>query len=227
VEQDPDAAITVFAAASLTEAFDEIVAAYRSAHPQRRVTVSVGSSSELVAQINQGAPADVLASADEATMGKLESGTIGEPVVFATNRLEIIVQPGNPKGISTVADLAKPDVLYVTAAPGVPVGAYAQQVLANAGVTVTPQSFEANVRGIVSKVLLGEADAGIVYVTDVLAAGSKAQGIEIPASINVVARYPIAVPASAPASDAAAAFVAFVRSAESQAILAQHGFGKP
>lgn len=226
-EQDPDAPIIVLAASSLTAAFGEIGKAYTARFPKRSVSFSFGASSELVAQINGGAPVDVFASADERTMGRLEPGSVGEPVVFATNRLEIIVQPGNPKGIATVADLAKSNVLYVTASPDVPVGKYAQQVLEQAGVRVTPQSLEANVKGIVNKVVLGEADAGIVYVTDVLAAGNKAQGIEIPAAINVVARYPIAIPASSKVSDAAAAFVAFVRSDEGQAILAKYGFGKP
>lgn len=226
-EQDPNAAITVFAASSLTGAFEEIGSAYRAANPDRKVTFNFAASSELVTQINEGAPADVFASADQKNMGRIATGTIGQPVVFATNRLEIVVRSGNPKGIATLADLAKPGILYVTAAADVPIGKYARQVLDAAGVTVTPQSLEANVKAIVSKVALGEADAGIVYVTDVLAAGAKVQGIKIPVGSNVVAEYPIAVPASTKAQDAASAFVAFVRSAAGQSILAKYGFGNP
>lgn len=225
--QDPEASITVFAAASLTAAFQEIGEAYTAEHPKTEVTFSFGASSELVAQINQGAPADVFASADEKNMGKLEPGSIGEPVVFATNHLELIVAPGNPKHIEGVSDLARTDVVFVSASPEVPIGRYAQQVLDAAGVVATPKSLEASVKGIVSKVVLGEADAGIVYVTDVIAAGDKAQGIEIPSAANVLAKYPIAVPASAKHSDSAAAFVAFVRSPQGQRILAKYGFGAP
>lgn len=225
--QDPDASITVFAAASLTAAFQEIGAAYTAAHPKTEVTLSFGASSELVAQINQGAPADVFASADEKNMGKLEPGSVGEPADFATNRLEIIVAPGNPKRILGLADLGRSDVVFVSASSEVPIGRYAQQALDAAGVSATPKSLEASVKGIVSKVVLGEADAGIVYVTDVLAAGSKAQGVEIPAAVNVVATYPIAVPASAKHSDSAGRFVAFVLSAAGKQILAKYGFGTP
>jgi molybdate transport system substrate-binding protein len=225
--QDPDADITVFAASSLTGAFVEIVSAYEAEYPSTKVMLNFGASSELVTQINNGAPVDVYASADTSSMGGIETGTVGEPVVFATNRLQIIVQADNPKGIATLADLAKPDVLYVTASPDVPIGKYAQQALDAAGVTVTPRSLEANVKGIVSKVSLGEADAGIVYVTDVLAAGSRVAGIDIPTAVNVVAKYPIAIVAATRSTDSATRFVAFVRSATGRRILAEHGFGSP
>lgn len=227
IDTDPDAPITVFAASSLTEVFGEIRAAYVAAYPGAKVDFSFGASSELVAQINQGAPADVVAAADGESMGRLEPGTNGAPANFATNRLQIIVAPGNPKGVSALADLARPDLVFVSAAPAVPIGRYTQQVLAAAGVTTAPKSLEANVKGIVNKVVLGEADAGIVYVTDVLAVGSKALGVDIPGPVNVVATYPIAVPATSGHPDAAARFVAFVRSPAGQAILARFGFGPP
>ena len=221
--------ITVFAAASLTTAYTEIAAAFMTEYPEAKVTFNFASSSDLVAQINEGAPADVYASADQANMTKLTDagGNAGEPRVFATNSLQIIVEPGNPKGIATVADLTNPDILYVTCALEVPIGKYAAQVLTTAGVAVTPVSLEENVKGIVTKVTLGEADAGIVYTTDVIAAGAEAEGVDIPADINVVATYPLVVTAEAPNPDGAAAFVDFVVSDQGQKILASYGFTAP
>lgn len=221
--------ITVFAAASLTAAYTEIGKAFEVEYPDSKVTFSFASSSDLVTQINEGAPADVYASADEANMTKLvdAGGNAGEPEVFATNSLQIIVEPGNPKGIESVADLAGSDVLYVTCAPEVPIGKYAAQVLTTAGVTVTPVSLEENVKGIVTKVTLGEADAGIVYTTDVIAAGADAEGIDIPADLNVVATYPLVATAEAPNPDGAAAFIAFVLSEQGQKILGTYGFTAP
>jgi molybdate transport system substrate-binding protein len=221
--------IAVFAAASLTDAFTEIGGAFEFDHPESAVTFNFAASSELVTQINQGAPADVFASADEANMTKLtDAGNNGaEPADFATNQLEIIVQPGNPHGITEVADLADPDLIVVTCAPEVPIGAYTAEVFANAGVEVTPDSLEENVRAVVTKVTAGEADAGIVYTTDVLAAGDQAEGVEIAADVNVTATYPIAVTGEAPNAGGAAAFVAFVLSPAGQAILARYGFAGP
>src|SRR3954453_11608434 len=146
--------VTVFAAASLTEAFTEIGDAFKTSKPGANVKFNFASSSDLVGQINQGADADVFASADGANMKKLTDavGNSGDPQIFATNSLQIIVQPGNPKAIKTLADLANPDILYVTCAPEVPIGKYAAQALATAGATVTPVSLEENVKGIVTKV---------------------------------------------------------------------------
>jgi molybdate transport system substrate-binding protein len=221
--------LVVLAAASLTDAFTEIGDAFSAANPDVTVTFSFAASSALVTQINEGAPADVFASADEANMERLRhAGAIaGDPEVFATNRLQIIVEAGNPLGIDEVADLADPGLLFVTAAPEVPIGRYTQEVFANAGVAVTPVSLEENVRAVVSKVVLGEADAGIVYASDVLAAGAQAEGVEIPDELNVVARYPIAVLAEAAEPELARAFVAFVVGPEGQRILASYGFGAP
>ena len=163
----------MLAAASLAAAYTEIGDAFETEHPGANVVLSFDASSALVTQINEGAPADVFASADEANMTKLTDagGNAGEPQIFATNSLQIIVGSGNPKGITGVADLAQPGLLYVTCAPEVPIGKYAAEVLTAANVTVTPVSFEQNVKGIVTKVTADEADAGIVYKTDVIAAG--------------------------------------------------------
>ena len=185
--------ITVFAAASLTESFTEIGEAFTAANPDAKAALVFDASSALVQQITEGAPADVFASADVANMTKLtDAGLNGtEPVIFATNLLTIIVAPGNPLGITGVADLANTDIKTVICAAEVPCGNYANQIFSAAGVTVTPVSLEQNVRGVVTKVTAGEADAGIVYVTDVTAAGDAADMVEIPEDINVVAEYPI------------------------------------
>jgi molybdate transport system substrate-binding protein len=221
--------VTVFAAASLTAAYTEIGDAFMTDHPDATVTFNFASSSDLVTQIIEGAPADVFASADEANMTKLTDagGNAGDPRVFATNSLQIIVEPGNPKGITSVADLANPDVLYVACAPEVPIGKYGAQVLTNAGVAATPVSLEENVKGIVTKVTLGEADAGIVYITDVTAAGDQADGVDIPADINVIATYPVVVTKEAPNAAGGQAFVDFVLGEQGQKIMVSYGFNAP
>ena len=221
--------VTVFAAASLTAAFTEIGDAFMAANPGSDVVLNFAGSSDLVAQIGQGAPADVFASADLSNMTKVTDAgqNASEPVVFATNLAEIIVGKGNPEGITGVADLANPDLIVVQCAAEVPCGKYADQVYANAGVTVTPKSLEDNVKAVVTKVTLGEADAGVVYATDVTAAGADAEGVEIPADVNVVAEYPIATLAEAPNADGAQAFIDFVLSDRGQEILASFGFLAP
>jgi molybdate transport system substrate-binding protein len=223
--------LTVLAAASLTESLKEIGTAFEAANPGSKVTFSFAASSSLVTQINQGAPADVFASADTANMDKLTAssgaGTAAPPVTFATNKLQIIVNKGNPKNITGVADLAKSGVIYVTAAAEVPIGGYAKQVLDKAKVTVSPKSLEADVKSVVNKVTLGEADAGIVYATDVKAAGDKAAGVTIPDELNVIASYPIAATKASRNATAASAFVGFVAGSQGQAILTKYGFTKP
>lgn len=221
--------VTVFAAASLTAAFTEIGKAFETEHPHAKATFSFASSSDLVKQITEGAPADVYASADQANMNKLtDAGGNGAAAsVFATNSLQIIVGAGNPHKIATVADLANPGLIFVTCAPEVPIGKYTAEVFTKAGVTVTPKSLEENVKGIVTKVTLGEADAGIVYATDVEAAGDKAQGIDIPAGLNVVAEYPMVVTKESANPEAAQAFVDFVLSEQGQKIMASYGFTAP
>jgi molybdate transport system substrate-binding protein len=221
--------VTVFAAASLTDAFTELGDAFEQTSPDVDLVFNFGASSELVTQIGQGAPVDVFASADEVNMAKLsdDGGTVGRPAVFATNRAAILVEAGNPRGITGIADLADPDLIVVVCSPEAPCGRYAQQVFERAQVTVVPRSFEENVKAVGSKVALGEADAGIVYVTDVIAAGDRAQGVEIAADVNVIARYPIAVTAQAPDPTGAQAFVDFVLSDAGRAVLASYGFGPP
>ena len=225
----PTGALRVFAAASLTEAFAALADAFEDEHPDVTVTTNFAASSELATQILEGAPADVYASADETNMARLvDAGeTAGEPIVFATNRLQIAVEPGNPLGIAALDDLADADVLFITAAPQVPIGRYAAAVLDAAGVDVTPRSLEGSVRGVVNKVVLGEADAGIVFETDVRAAGDSVTGVDIPDELNVVARYPVAVTGSSTNANTARAFVDFVASDAGRAILAEFGFGAP
>jgi len=222
-------AITVFAAASLTAAFTEIGDAFMVEHPEATVTFNFAASSELVTQIGEGAPADVFASADLSNMAKLTdaANNASEPVVFATNLAQIIVAAGNPLGIADVADLGNDDLIVVLCAPEVPCGRYAAAIFENAGVTVVPKSLEENVRSVVTKVTLGEADAGIVYATDVTAAGGAASGIDIAADVNVVSEYPIAVTKDASNAEGARAFIDFVNGEQSQQILAAYGFLEP
>lgn len=221
--------VTVFAAASLTAAFTEVGDAFMAENPDASITFNFAASSELVTQIGEGAPADVFASADQGNMTKLTDAgnNATEPKIFATNLLEIIVEPGNPEGITDVADLANENLILVICAPEVPCGKYAAQIFKSAGVTVTPRSLEENVKAVVSKVTLGEADAGLVYTTDVTAAGDKAAGVEIPTDINVVAEYPIAMTKEASNVKGAQAFIDFVTSERGQTILESYGFLAP
>jgi molybdate transport system substrate-binding protein len=221
--------ITVFAAASLTDSFTEIGDAFTKANPDAEATFSFDASSALVQQITQGAPADVFASADTTNMDKLTTASLNgsDPAIFATNLLTIIVPAGNPKGITGVADLAKPDVKVVLCAQEVPCGKYAQQILTSADVSVTPVSYAQNVKGVVTPVTAGEADAGIVYITDVIAAGDKAEAVDIPADVNVVASYPIATVKASTKQDVDQAFVDFVLGDEGQSILKEFGFLPP
>jgi molybdate transport system substrate-binding protein len=218
--------INVFAAASLTVSFTAMGQTFQTANPGVTVKFNFAGTPTLVTQIEQGAPADVFASADTTNMTKLSGDgyTAGPSLVFAHNLLEIVVAPGNPKGIATLADLAKPGLIYISEAPSVPAGKYSLQALASAGVKATPKSLETSVTAVISKIELGEADAGIVYTTDVTAAGSKVQGVPIPAANNVTATYPMAVVKGTTNSAAAYAFVGYVISTTGQAALATFGF---
>lgn len=220
--------ITVFAAASLTEAFTKLGTQFEKEHSGVRVKFNFAASSELATQIQQGAPADVFASADEANLQKVvDSGDITDQRhVFARNRLELVVEKGNPKKIKTLADLAKPNLVVVLCGNAVPCGKLARQALDHAGVTVKPASREDNVKAVLTKVELGEADAGLVYVTDVKAAKKAVTGVRIPDAQNVTASYPIAV-VKGSRNTAAKAWVLFVRSKQGRKTLREFGFVAP
>ena len=221
--------IVVFAASSLTEAFAKMADAFTAQNPDAKLTFNFAGSGDLVTQIDQGAPADVFVSADDTNMTKLTDAgdNAGEPVSIAKNTFEIIAEAGNPKDITGLDDLSNPDLVVVLCADTVPCGKGAVKVLANAAVSVTPKSYEDKVKGVVTKVTTGEADAGIVFVTDVRAARDKAAGVEIPADVNVISNYPMVVTKNAPNPTAAQAFVDFVAGAAGQAILAEYGFLVP
>ncbi len=221
--------VQVFAAASLTESFTALGEAFAKAHAPARVEQNFAGSPALVAQIESGAPADVIATADGANMARLESAGLlaGAPALFARNRLEIVVEKGNPKGIAGLADLARADLVVILAAETVPAGRYARAALVAAGVRVEPKSLEANVKAVLSKVALGEADAGIVYTTDVRSAGERVDGVAIPDAQNALASYPNALVKQPSLSGDAKSFVAFVLSAEGRAVLARFGFLAP
>ena len=215
--------LTVLAAASLSESFKELGTAFEAKHPGSKVTFSFDSSSALATQANNGAPADLFASADQANMKKVtDAGNATGPKVFAHNKLAIIVAKGNPKKIKSLADFTK--VSFVLCAPEVPCGKYGAEALSKAAVKAQPKSLETNVKGVVTKVTSGEADAGIGYVTDAKAAAANAEGVEIPDAQNVVAEYPMAVLKQSPNSTLAKAFLDFIIGAEAQAVLAKYGF---
>ncbi|MEO3973295.1 molybdate ABC transporter substrate-binding protein [Streptomyces sp. CAU 1734] len=222
----PAADLTVLAASSLTDVFETAGAAYEKSHPGTDLTFSFAGSQELAAQVRQGAPADVLVTADTKTMDGLRAET-GTPAVIARNRLVIVTTEGNPERIDALGDLADSGLKVVLAAPEVPVGRYSAQVLDAAGVKVRPVSQEPNVRAVLSKVELGEADAGIVYKTDADGARDKVDAIEIPDAQNAIARYPAATLKTSEHSAAAAAFVAWLGGPEAQKILREAGFQQP
>lgn len=222
-EGDVTGELTVYAAASLQGAFDAIADAFAAEHPDLTVVPVYDGSSTLVTQLLAGAPADVFASADEATMQKASELT-GDPDLFATNTLVIAVPADNPAGVATLDDLA--DAITVLCAPEVPCGAASAALLGEAGIVVDPASVEQNVTAVLTKVAAGEADAGLVYATDVVGR-DDVEAIVPDQAADVVNRYPIAALRDAENPDAAAAFVAFVLSDAGQAILADFGFGAP
>lgn len=221
--------VTVFAAASLKATFTQLAAEFEAKNPGTKVALSFAGSSDLVTQLTQGAPADVFASADTRNMTKLADAKLldGTAKNFATNVLEIAVPPSNPASIASFADLAKPGVKVVVCASQVPCGAAADTVEKAAGVTLSPVSEESSVTDVLGKVSSGEADAGLVYVTDVKAAGDKVKGIPFPEAVKAVNTYPIAAVTGARNKPAADAFVEFVLGTDGQAALAAGGFGKP
>ena len=217
--------VTVLAAASLTAPFTDAKAPLTAARPGLRVTYSFAGSNALATQITQGAPADVFASADTATMRRLvDAGLVGSPVTFARNKLMIAAAAGNPKDLTGIADLARPEVSVVLAGPGVPAGDYTRQVLTDQGVTVAPRSLEGDVRSAVAKVTSGEADATVAYATDVAAAGARVTGVPIPDAAQPAITYPIAVVTASRNAAAAQAFVDAAVAGEVQQALRSAGF---
>ncbi|WP_226533716.1 molybdate ABC transporter substrate-binding protein [Microbacterium paraoxydans] len=223
VEEGASGELTVYAAASLSGAFDAIGEAFTAENPDVRFSPVYDGSSTLVTQILEGAPADVFASADEANMDKAGKVAV-EPALFASNTLVIVVPAGNPGGVETLADLA--DVTTVLCAPEVPCGAASATLLSGAGVTVDAASLEQNVTAVLTKVAAAEADAGLVYATDVIGR-DDVEAIVPDGADEIVNRYPIAALSDAPNSEAADAFVAFVLSDAGRDILADFGFGAP
>jgi molybdate transport system substrate-binding protein len=221
--------LTVFAAASLVEPFGAVAESFRARHPRVEMVFNFAGSQQLAAQIIEGAPADVFASANREQMSRVLASARAaiEPRTFARNALAIAVEPGNPQGIRGLADLARDGLIVVLAAEEVPAGRYAREALGKAGVTVRPASLETDVRQVISRVALGEADAGIVYRSDLLAAGTDVAGVEIAAEHNVEAAYPIAVLSEGSAGELGQAFVELVLSDEGRRILAEAGFSLP
>ncbi|MDQ3574308.1 MAG: molybdate ABC transporter substrate-binding protein [Actinomycetota bacterium] len=217
--------LTVFAAASLTEALNDLKAQLAAEHPDLNLTYVFAGSQTLVTQLEQGGPGDVFASADDKNMQRAAgAGLVEQARTFARNKLEIAVAPGNPKNVRGLEDLARPDLVVVLEDPSVPAGDYTRQALSRAGVTVKAKSLELDVKAALAKVTSGEADAAVVYVTDVKAAGRKVTGVPIPDDQNVVASYPIAVTRASGTRDAARAFVDEVVTGKGQQVLMNHGF---
>jgi molybdate transport system substrate-binding protein len=220
--------LTVFAASSLTEAFDDARATLEAAGSGLSITYSFAGSQALVSQVENGAPADVIATADSATMQKLVgAGLVDAPRTFARNKLEIVVAPGNPKHVTGLADLARKDLKVILEDPSVPAGRYARQALRAQNVTAAPISQPLDVKSELLAVEQGNADVGIVYVTDVASAAGAVAGVPIPESENVIATYPMAVVKASSHAGVASAFVDSMISGTGQRALRARGFLAP
>ena len=220
--------INVFAAASLQEAFTTLGKQFEAAHPGTKVVFNFGASSDLATQINAGAPADVFASASTKNMDQVvKTAAATSPTNFVSNVMEIAVPAKNPAGLTQLSDLAKPAVKVALCQVAVPCGVTAEKVFSNAKITVTPVTEEVDVKSVLTKVTLDEVDAGVVYVTDVRAAGAKAKGIVIPANLNASTLYPIATLTKAPNKATATAFTNYVLSPAGASVLTADGFVKP
>lgn len=225
-DSSPTKTITVFAASSLTEVMAELSTRYQQTHRGMTVQAAFGGSQDLVAQLKDGKSADVLVTADLPTMDEAAK-LVGSRRTIAHNSMTIAVAPGNPKHIQGLADLADPRLSVVLGAPSTPSGRYALQVFAKAGVTVAPKWEEIDVRSVLARVRTGEADAGIVYITDLKSAGAAASSVPIPAAQNITAAYPAAVLDRSGHKSQARTFVAWLTSPEAVAILTKYGFTPP
>ncbi|MEU2063928.1 molybdate ABC transporter substrate-binding protein [Streptomyces sp. NPDC013455] len=221
--------VTVFAAASLKESFTTLGKEFEKRHPGTRVGFNFGGSDALAASITSGAPADVFAAASPKTMAIVTDAkeAAGTPATFVRNQLEIATAPGNPHEVASLKDLTEPGLKVVLCDKTVPCGAAAQKALDAGGLKLTPVSYEQDVKGALNKVELKEADAAVVYKTDVRAAGDKVEGVEFPEAAGAVNDYPIALLKNGENTEAAEAFIALVRSAEGQKVLTRAGFLKP
>jgi molybdate transport system substrate-binding protein len=221
--------VTVFAAASLEESFTTLGKEFEKAHPGTKITFNFGGSDTLAASITGGAPADVFAAASTKTMAIVTDRKDNDttPVTFVRNQLAIATLPGNPDRIASLKDLTKSGLKVVLCDRTVPCGAAAQKALDASGLELTPVSYEQDVKSALTKVELKEADAAVVYKTDVHAAGDKVEGVDFPESADAVNDYPITLLKDAPNAAAANAFIALVRSAEGQKVLSEAGFLKP
>lgn len=224
-----DRSVTVFAAASLTESFTALGKTFEGSHPGVRVRFNFGGSSTLAQQIVQGAPVDVFAAASPITMKPVTDARLadGQPQVFVRNRLQIATPADNPGKVTGLKDLADPELKVVLCAEQVPCGAAAQKALAAAGLTVKPVSLEQDVKGALTKVTTGEADAALVYRTDVIAAGAKVHGIDFPEAARAINDYPIATLTKAPQPALAKEFLQLVLSAQGKTVLTKAGFEAP
>ncbi|MFW6691896.1 molybdate ABC transporter substrate-binding protein [Streptomyces sp. MAR4 CNX-425] len=221
--------VTVFAAASLTESFEKLGERFEEKHPGTHVTFSFAGSDALAASITGGAPADVFASASPATMDIVTDAgaAAGTPATFVRNRLEIAVPPGNPDGIASLRDLTDPGLKVVLCDEAVPCGAAARKALDAGGLDLTPVSYEEDVKSALNKVVLKEADAAVVYGTDVRAADGKVAGVGFPEAADALNDYPVTLLRQAPNAAAGRAFVELVRSAEGRKVLGEAGFLAP
>jgi molybdate transport system substrate-binding protein len=228
-QQQLSGEVVVFAASSLTEAFGKLAKDFEAAHPGVHMTFSFAGSSELGPQITSGAPADVFAAASPTTMEDVvkAGSTASKPVLFARNQLEIAVPPGNPGNVNGLEDFARPELKIAVCAPEVPCGEAAQEVFDIGHVRAKPDTLEQEVKGVVTKVQLGEVDAGLVYQSDVQVAGDKVEGINFPEAAKAINDYQIATIADAPNPDAATAWMQYVLSPHGQKTLENFGFQLP
>ncbi|ADG74648.1 molybdenum ABC transporter, periplasmic molybdate-binding protein [Cellulomonas flavigena DSM 20109] len=219
--------LVVLAAASLTDVVTDLATALEQEHPRLTVETGFGASPALAAQVLGGAPADVLVTASPATIARVTDALGGTAVVVAANRLQLAVPAGNPGDVTSLADLADPALTVALCAPEVPCGAVAATVLARAGVTPAPDTLEPDARAVLTRLRLDEADAGLVYRTDVLAADGLVEGLDLPAHVQATTDYPALVLPDAPHPAAAAAFVALLTGPDGRALLADSGFDLP